>query len=307
MTLSAIPWGKYFDMHTILLNYVYSLYYRPFRQYAPLATIGYWGNPDPRFGAITPDFISCGVEGDVQIIDIKSFYRDDTGEFEYICEDVVQKLEKTYKKYSAIELLNVKPYLKIHKANREPKAIEVVFVLLNEVFEECFSSKTEVSGNYIIWVFDFKNDSPILKKVLGNHKQQDLEKTVQKIFFKPDLHMLIRYFRNSSLKNIKLCFSQYLMHSCLQDQKIDFAFDEIDDIMVTSQLPLLGHLSKKERGDFWRSCLRFLVDVAKVVKPSKKGPSHYTWEAKILRSPYYREQTLEKIKEKLGRKKDEHV
>lgn len=116
----------------------------------------------------------------------------------------------------------------------------------------------------------------------------------------PHFEILIRYFRNSNLKDIKWCFSTNLMNSCLQDQKIDFSFDEIDVIMTNLRPPLLGHLSKRKREDFWRRCLRFLVDVAKVIKPSSRGPNYYAWREGILRSPYYRERTLEKIKEKLG-------
>jgi len=97
----------------------------------------------------------------------------------------------------------------------------------------------------------------------------------------------------------------YLMHSCLQDQNIVFAFDDIDTMMVHSRPPLLGHLSKGEREDFWRRCLRFLVDVARVVEPSEKGPNYYKWRTGILRSPYYRESSLEKIEKALGGKHHE--
>ena len=294
-------WIRNIDMHTLTLNYLYSLYYKPFRQFAHLASIGYWGNPDPYLGAVTPDFISCGMNGDVQIIDVKSFYRDDMGKFEYDCENVSRKLEETYEKYNALTLMDIAPYLDTHKAKREPKTIEVVFIFPREVFEECLPSvQTRISRNLIIWALDFEDGPPILRKVLGNHSQQHLEEAVEELALKPDLEILIRYFRNSNLKHIKLCFSEYLLHSCLQNQESVFSFDEIDTVMVESRPPLLAHLSKKEREDFWRRCLRFLVDVAKVVKRSEKGPNHYEWDKKILLSPYYRQRTLARIKEKLG-------
>lgn len=301
MVAAQTMWLRTIDMHTLTLNYLYSLYYKPFRQYAHLASIGYWGNPDPYLGAVTPDFISCGLNGDVQIIDVKSFYRDDMEKFEYDCEDVLRKLGETYEKYNALTLLDVTSYFGIHKAEREPKTIEVVFIFPREVFEECLSSvQTRMSRNLIIWTLDFKDGPPVLRKVLGNHSQQHLEEAVQDPILKPDLEILVRYFRNSNLKHIKFCFSTYLMHSCLQDQKSDFSFDEIDAIMIESRPPLLAHLSKREREDFWRRCLRFLVDVAKVVKSSEKGPNHYEWNKKILLSPYYRQRTLARIEENLG-------
>jgi len=159
----------------------------------------------------------------------------------------------------------------------------------------------------IIWTFNLESDPILLKKVFGNHNQQALEEAVQGLILTPHLETLVRYFRNSNLKDIKRCFSMYLMHSCLQDQEIVFAFDDIDTIMVDSRPPLLGHLSKREREDFWRRCLRFLVDVAKVVKPNKKGPNYYTWRTGIFRSPYYRERTLEKIEETLGGRHREQI
>ncbi len=298
-------WVRNVDMHTKILNYVYSLY-RPSQQYAYLANIGYWGNPDPYLGAVTPDFISCGTRGDVQIIDVKSFYRDDTKQFDYNCEDVVKTLEEKYEKYNALTPLDIIPYFNIHKAEREPRTVEITFILPKEVFDECSSSIQMKMRNLIIWVVDFGNVPPVFRKVLGTHSQPALETTVQEISLKSDLEILVRYFRNSNMRDIKRCFSMYLMHSCIHDQAVTFAFDEIDEIMTDSRPPLLGHLSKREREDFWRKCLRFLVDVAKVVKPSRRGPNYYTWERSILRSPYYRERTLERIEKSLGGRQHEY-
>jgi hypothetical protein len=306
MDSSASLWAKSTDMHTIILNYVYSLYFKPFRHYAHLAAIGYWGKPDPYLGAVTPDFISCGTNGDVQIIDVKSFYREDKKEFDVSCKVVAENLEKVYNKYNAVTPFDIIPYFKTHKVKINPETIEVVFIVPHNIFDKCLPFiQTKMSENLVIWTFDSTSDPPCFRKVLGTHNHNALEESVQELVLTPYPEMLVRYFRNSSIKDIKRCFSMYLLHSCLQDQIIDFAFDEIDDIMINSRPPLLNHLSKKEREDFWRRCLRFLVDVAKVVTPSRKGPNYYTWGTSILRSPYYRERTLQKIKQNLGGKKHE--
>lgn len=182
MAFSANLWKNGIDMHTVILNYLYALYVKSYG-YANLADIGYWGNPDPHLGAVTPDFISCGTNGDIQIIDVKSFYRDDIKRFEYDCTDVAQKLEEVYAKYNALTPLEILPYLNLHKAERDPKIIEIVFVFPNKVFEECLPIiRTKISKNLIIWTFDFSNNPPILRKVLGNHNQQVLEDAVQACF-----------------------------------------------------------------------------------------------------------------------------
>jgi len=302
------------DPHAYTLSKLYTLYRVDMSGLGNLSDIGYMGHPDPRFeseekGPYTPDFLSIGEVGDAQIIDVKGFenietYIDRRSDVEDKIESVIEDLQK----YQNVTRSMVADYLTLHDISYTPDHHELVVLLPHEVYTKYESTvvSTAESVGLRVWVLE-ENSVEHLWLAHGEHKNQTLTDHIERgsgrgLQVYQGGKDLIPFARDTDKDIVRFHFAANITAYCSHERKLEFRFDEIDDILVNKQRPqMFGHLPASEREEIWRDCIRQMRDRFNLISRTTAINDTYEWEKKrFLKQPRDRYKILQDVGEELG-------
>lgn len=302
------------DPHAYTLSKLYTLYRVEMSGLGNLSDIGYMGYPDPLFededeGPYTPDFLAIGEDGDAQIIDVKGFenierYLDDQSDVEEKIESVIADLYK----YEDITASMVADYLDLHGITYTPDLHELVVLLPHEVFTKYESSVISAaeSARLRVWILE-DNSVEHLWLAKGSHSNQALNDHIEQgsgrgLQVYQGGKDLIPFARDTPNDIVRFHFVANIMAYCAHERKLEFRFDEINDILVQEQRPkMFGHLPPSEREEIWKDCIRQMRDRFDLISRTTAINDTYQWEKeRFLRQPRDRYRILQDIGEKLG-------
>lgn len=300
----------WYELHTQLLNWTYSLYLNQFRGNAHLANLGYFGRPDPTLELeqskkkiVTPDFIATDKKGIVQIHDIKGF----ESLMQRINDnDIAEKIKQEFQKitqYRNITESSIKSFFSKHEINLKNTTVELIAVMDFDFYSrhKKIIDLCAKKSNVIVWTID-KNQNRI-RKHAGHHLDKKLDQ-----IFKPSISLpippwcptLVLFTRQTEKRIKTYYFASNLIAALVQDSKSTVKFSEIDDLMIHSTPPKFAHLVPDEREKEWAALLFEAINRDKILKKSEKGPDMYELQnPAILESPYSRNKLLEDLSRKL--------
>ncbi|AQL42393.1 hypothetical protein BV210_06545 [Halorientalis sp. IM1011] len=77
---------------------------------------------------------------------------------------------------------------------------------------------------------------------------------------------------------IKFRFACRLITYAHGEQTTLIPYEDIDDIMLNAERPILGHLSEDERDKYWQQCMLTLRNTLNEIKQSQEGVNVFEWE-----------------------------
>lgn len=302
------------DPHAYTLRKLWTLYRVDMSGLGNLSEIGYKGYPDPLFeddsdGAYTPDFLAIGENGDVQIIDVKGFenietYLDGRSEVEDKIGSVIEDLSK----YDEITPPMVADYLSMHGISYRPDHHELVVLLPHRVYakyETTVVSAAESAG-LKVWVLD-ENSAEHLWLANGEHINQTLTNHISResgrgIQVYRGGKNLLPFVRDTDKDIVRFYFVANITAYCGHKRKLEFRFDEIDDILVNEQRPkMFRHLPRSDREEIWKDCVRQMRDRFGLISRTPTINDTYEWEKKrFLKQPRDRHRIIQDVGEELG-------
>jgi hypothetical protein len=295
------------DLHRVYLNHLYALYHEGISWDRQLCDIGYQGYPDPYYEGsevYTPDFLAFGLDSsDVQHIDVKGFeYIED--HFEGDKDDIKSKIASSISeltKYQSITDGMVESYLDDRGISFSPNTHEVVALLPYRIYDD-YKETVERSiqeNNLILWVIK-SNSSSSIWKASGTHANSRLNDELSNRLSPYPATDLVQYTRQTKTAIKMYKFIEKLVKYCARERTRSFYFDEIDEVMISTRPPLLGHLPKKEREDVWGDYVYNLLHQLNFIKHGE-GENEYVWKRKrFTTEPRDRKQILSNTKDKLG-------
>jgi len=296
------------DNHRVYLNQLYSLYYQGISWGDQLCDIGYTGYPDPIFEdgdtSYTPDFLSVGPNGDVQHIDVKGFehieqhFGGDEPKIKSKMKDIVSDLTR----YRDIDDRMVLDYLNKQNRSMNITTHEIVALIPYQIYDDykrCIESVVH-DNNLILWLIK-PNESCSVWKAIGKHSSDDLDRHVNgPMEVYPDGTDLIRFTRDTRTALKKFEFVKKLLNYCCRENKREFRFDAIDEVMVGTRPAMLEHLPKPERTEEWRRYMHTLLNRLDLVKHSDSVENSYIWKKKrFIRDSRDRGQILKNVRSEL--------
>jgi hypothetical protein len=288
------------DKHTTYLSHLYTLYCRELAYGRQLCNLGYRGFPDPVYETdsqpIKPDFLAYGEEGDIQHIALNEFAELDDPEE----EDISQAIDEV-EKYQKIDDPMVCDYLDLHDIDPDIDIHEITLLVPNYILEQYPHLLRDAvrDRDWILWTIETNGVAEIWK-VDGDHANLNLDTEMEaKYESYPKGTDFLRFTRKSDRTRIQFEFIQRLILSCSRDGSRDFHFNEIDEIMIEKYPPLLGHLPRKERIEYWKPFIHSLLNTYELLEST--GQNEYQWKKKqFVKEPRYRQQILTEMKSKLG-------
>lgn len=303
MAVSSFQDLTWRDDHTVFLSHLYSLYHSGvFSRSEQLCDMGYRGFPDPKYetsnGTITTDFLAYNTQGDAQHISIidgegLSAYNEPT-------HRLVEQIQQA-EKMNEISSEMVSDYLTLRDEDFIPKFQEHVLLLPNDLYTTHKGVLEEEIGDrdFILWLIETNGSAKIWKEH-GKHTNLDLDSELDRVCntYRSGTNLL-QFTRGTSRNRLQFEFTQRLIKYCARHVQQSFSFEEVDNIMVSSQPPMLEHLTKREREeDYWREFIYTLIRRFSLLKAV--GGSKYKWKKQqFLREPRYRQQILNKLATKL--------
>jgi hypothetical protein len=269
--------------------------------------MGYFGRPDPALldssaKKLTPDFISYGVQGDVQILDVKSFDKlDDLPTPEERVGKIEERISEL-ERYHDIDGSSVVDYFsKFHVLVRDRQELivvvpETIYATYKDVVEE--ASKR---CSAILWKIDV--DTRKLIKISGTHIANRLEQLMNGgINLYPTFPDLIFFTRDSRKERVLIQFIEHLVSCLVNEHRIEFSFDEVDGIVTDSKRsrpPIFEHLPVEERKESWRYYLQRCIDLGVIVGSRSRPNSYVLAKPTVLEIPYARNRILDEVRKKL--------
>jgi len=293
---------------TIYWSQLYTLYAREIFWHDQLCDNGYTGFPDPQYGidelAREPDLTAFHEEGDTQHIGIRCFEQLKTteGDFKGDSLDYVREAIEQVSKFNSIPKSEVSDWLDVRGIDFEPTNQESVALIPKELYELYEEDIEEISSseNVLIWTIE-PNGSSTIKKRRGSHSNRRLESAISSgMETYPNADDLLRFSRRTNTDYLKFAFVHKLVNHCARENKLEFSFEDIDEIMTESQPPILGHLPRETReNDFWRDFLYSMLTRFDLIDQSDQE-NMYVWnKRKFLTEPRYQSRILEKVRNQL--------
>lgn len=300
MSLSRYSDLSWDDQHTECLSKLYSLYCDGIFWSDQLLDIGYRGYPDPNYdldGTVSPpDFIAYNKDGDVQHVSIIDDLSP-TDDMENLIETRLSEIEG----YRAITEDMINKFLSLRNKSVSVSHQEIVALVPNQSYEEyeqkfnTLSDKLEV----ILWVIK-EDGNPVIEKTVGEHANIELNRQLESgVDVYPNSDDLLYFSRNTDSSLLEFEFIQRLLTYCARETKRTFEFDEIDDIMVDTRPPMLGHIPSEERIEKWKNFIYRLLNIHELL--DQKGSDRYQWKQKrFISEPRDRKRILSNLKEELS-------
>jgi hypothetical protein len=294
---------------TTYWSQLYTLYSREIFWHDQLCDRGYYGYPDPKYNGgsteLNPDLTAFHHDGDSQHFSIQCFedLKDQDGGYVSDKEDTVTSKIESLAKFHDIPSGEVSNWLELRDHEFEPEFQEVIILVPKSLYDVYNLEIESVASDedLIIWTIK-PNGASIVQKVFGDHSNRRLENAVSKgLKTYPNANDLLQYSRKTDTDYLKFEFVHKLVNHCARENKREFTFEEIDDIMTESQPPILGHLQREVREEeFWRNFLYSMLQRFKIIEQSE-GENKYRWKRKkFLNEPRYQRRILEDVRSELG-------
>lgn len=302
------------DPHGNSLRKLWTLYRIDTSGIGNLSQLGYKGYPDPLFkdengGPFTPDFLAIGEDGDAQIIDVKGFenieeYLDGRSEVEAKIESVIEDL----KKYENISPAMVSDYLSMQNVSYRPDHHELIVLLPHTVYTNYESTVIDVAeaADLRVWVLE-ENTSEHLWLAYGEHSNQTLTDHIERgagrgLQVYQGGKDLLPFVRDTDKDIVRFYFVANITAYCGHERKLEFRFDEIDDILVNELRPkMFRHLPKSERADIWKDCINQMRSRFELISRTTAIDDTYEWDrTRFLKQSRDRNRIVESVGEELG-------
>lgn len=294
---------------TTYWSQLYTLYSREIFWQDQLCDLGYYGYPDPKYEQedkeFNPDLTGFHQDGDSHHIAIECFenVKNQDGEYTVGHEDTVQSELESLAELHEIPSEEVSKWLQLRDHDFEPSYQEVITLIPDSLYDIYQSEIDSVAQNedLIIWTIK-PNGTSLIKKESGDHSNRRLEKAVSGgLTTYPSANDLLQFSRKTDTDFLKFEFVHRLVNHCARENKREFAFDEVDEIMTDSQPPILGHLQREVREEeFWQDFLYSMLKRFAIIEQSEVEDS-YRWKMqKFLNEPRYQRRILEEVRSELG-------
>lgn len=293
------------DYYTRCFNQVHGLYLEGASKTNNLSEYSVFPDPFVDFGEFEspPDFIAIGPSSDVQVIQIVGASRSISS-----TQPILQDDEEILSDLKAVsqDVDNNPDEITdfLQSVGEGPASIlEKVAVLPENAYMSNKSAIDEIarSDDLNIWVLS--NPSNELWLEVGNHDSDVIEEVLDgnRVEFLDINCDLVSAARKSDIDLIKYRFAQRLLNYSYNEHRAEVGFHEIDGIMVDNDRPLLGHLPKKERQEYWQQCMLSMKLTFELMEESSKGVEHFEWKkTAFLTRPSLRSRRLETVREQLG-------
>lgn len=294
---------------TTYWSQLYTLYSREIYWHDQLCDLGYFGYPDPKYEngdeEFNPDLTAFHQDGDSQHIAIQCFesLKDQDGNYLAGQEDTVKSEIESLSDFHQIPSNEVSDWLELREHEFEPQLQEVI-VVLPASFYEIYSSEIQTiasKNDLIIWSIK-PNGTSVIQKEYGTHSNHRLENAISDgLKTYPSANDLLQFSRKTDTDFLKFEFIHKLVNHCARENKREFTFEEVDEIMTDSQPPLLGHLQRDIREEeFWKDFLYSMLSRFKMIEQSEIENT-YRWEkVKFLNEPRYQKRIIEEVRSELG-------
>lgn len=304
--------GDLTDMHTACLNRLAGAFLPDACKGVSLGDKGYEKFVDPKFqrndGALEPDFLSIGIE-DAQhykIVGAKPVVGVEGG----IVRDS-QKIKSQLEKVAELREIpsdSFGDFLSTKSTSASTSVQEPVAVLPSRAYSEhqglvdSFCDERDI----IAWTISLEGTEKV-QKVSGKHEVPEFDELLSErgsqegIFLSDVDSSIFPVVRKSDMQLIKFVFADRLITYSYHEQTTEIPYSEIDRIMLDPDRPILGHLSKEERDEYWQRCMLTLQTTLGVVSESQKEINVFEWEKeKFLYDKSARSSLIEEIRSGLG-------
>lgn len=293
---------------TIYWSQLYTLYSREIFWKDQLCDIGYFGYPDPQYeingNEFTPDLTAFHQDGDSHHVSIECFeeIKDKDGEYTAGHNETVVSTIQSLSKYHNITSKEVSNWLSLRDHEFEPSHQEIV-VLIPASFYSIYNStidRVASEEDLIIWTIK-PNGSSLIQKEHGKHSNRRLEDRISDgLKTYPSANDLLQFSRKTDTDHLKFQFVHKLVNHCSRENKLEFSFEEIDEIMTDSQPPILGHLPRDTREkDFWRKFLFSMLERFEIIEKGDRENTYRWKRKKFLNEPRYQSKILEDVRSEL--------
>lgn len=305
MAISTYQELSWENSKSFYLSQIWSLYCREINWDYQLCDLGYYGYADPVFSDTNhePDILSFHPKGDVQHLNIETFEDYTFGEDEKVDREKIENRITSVAESKLVSDETVSNYLDSRKHDFEPTIQEVVCVLPADVYEEHpdFIEGEISDQNIILWLVEANGTTSIWKEV-GSHSNLTLDDEISSRYKAyPSSNDILRYSRSTDDDRLKYEFIQRLVRHCGRMNITEFSFEEVDNIMVETNPPILGHIPENDRKDnYWANYIYSMLHRFDLLELSEKGENIYIWkQEKFVNEPRYRHRILRELKESL--------
>lgn len=303
-TYQELSWD---NSQSFYLSQVWSLYCRQIDWDWQLCNLGYYGYADPRFenGDPSPDILAFHPQGDVQHIHIECFQDYDSPSDENTDKSQISEVITNISESKSVSDQTVTTYLsKRDDHDFTPTTQEVVCVLSSEIYEEYSAdiNREVKEKDIILWLIEPNGKTAIWKET-GSHSNLTLDDEISnRLKAYPSSNDLLKYTRSTDRDRLKYEFIQRLSRHCGRMNQLSFAFEEADEIMVSTHPPILGHLPEEVRKEeYWADFLWTMLNRLDLLKQSEEEPDRYRWtEKRFIREPRHRHKILSRVQSFLG-------
>lgn len=292
----------YKDDTAFYLSQLYTLYSPQIVWPDQLKDLGYKAFPDPKFEGddqvYKPDMVAYSDYGDVQYIDV--LHIGDKSQIDDIEARISSDMAQM-EAYSSIsdEMLN--EYLSHHGEEVDPQINELVALVTEELYSDYRETIKRESSNSDIIVWEIKSGdfSEIVKRE-GKHANLDLDDAIdQGATPYPNSSEVLLVTRDTDISVIKYEFSRQLITYCARENKQEFEFSEVDEMLIQKEPPILWQLTEHERRGYWQQCLHTLLNRFSLIEQS--GRNTYRWKPKaFINEPRHQKSIIDDIREGLG-------
>lgn len=299
--------GDLADMHTACLNRLAGAFQPSACHGLSFQDRGYDGFLDPKLNSTETDFMSMG-DSDVQhykVVGAKTKLGDPTGIINDE-DEIIRQLQETVS-FQRISDSVVEEFLTKKDHSLQLSLQESVALVPSEAYsqhEDCISDFLS-SNELCIWVITLNGNK--IKKRHGHHDVTEIDELVSDAGSRDGIHLhdidcsICPVVRDSDMQLIKLLFAKRLITYSYQSQVTEIQYDDIDEIMLGSRVPILGHLPPDQRDDYWQQCMLTLKNTCGVISGSKKGVDLYQWDKeRFLYDKSARSNLIEEIRSDLG-------
>jgi len=308
MATTSRPGPGLVDDFTSYWSQLYTLYAEEILWGDKLCDEGYHGYPEPRYGVdeidTEPDLFGYHEDGDAHHISVESFSGlKENGDYREDRQDAIQSKMASVSGFEDIPSEDVANWLSTTwGVDFEPNHQEAVILVphkLYELYESVFEDCVHETGT-IVWVIEPGQPSTVSKEA-GSHSNRRLENAISSsLSLYPNANDLLQFSRKTQPKYLKFAFVRKLVSYCTRETTREFDFEEVDDIMINSQPPILGHLPRTTREDHWQDYLYSMLRRFELLEMAD-AENRYRWKKKsFLNEPRYQSRILENVRNELG-------
>lgn len=302
-TYQEISWG---NPESFYLSQVWSLYCRQIDWTWQLCNLGYYGLADPMFGSKNPnpDILAFHPDmGDVQHIHITGFEDYEFGDnIEADKEQISSEFSDCSESNSVTNEI-VSEYLSSRNHEFSPSIQEVVCVVPKSVYDqyETHVKREANDKDLIIWLID-SNGKTLVWKEEGNHSNLALDEEISsRLKAYPSSNDVLQYSRSTNQNRLEYEFIARMVRHCGRMGIREISFSEVDEIMVSTSPPILGHIPKEDREEeFWANFLYNMLNTYDLLEQSESESDTYIWKGqKFVNEPRYRHRILKDVGDEL--------